>query len=138
MQPIGGTLRHTAKKVSGQKDASHGGKSIKIRYLSGTTYAKEHFTVTKGGGFDFIGEFKATVARGTWPASWLTAVDGWPPEVDMAEWKGSGESPSTRSTYLISGGCLDVRYPDPGGLSIRSDVNSGTPMGELGDKVLHG
>lgn len=118
-----GTLRHTARKVSGQKDASHGGKSIKIHYLSGTTYAKEHFAVAKGGGFDFGGEFRATVARGTWPAFWLTAVDGWPPEVDMAEWKGSGKISFNTFNTSSQVAALDVRYPDPGAFhKIRCEV----------------
>ncbi|KAH8879140.1 glycoside hydrolase family 16 protein [Thozetella sp. PMI_491] len=110
---VDGTLRHTAKRVNGQKDASHGGKAIKIKYLSGTTYAKEHFTVTKGGGFDFIGEFRATTARGTWPAFWLTAVDGWPPEVDMAEWKGSGKISFNTFNTSSQVAALDVQYPKP-------------------------
>ncbi len=113
VQLTNGTLRHTAKPVSGQKDASHGGKAIKIKYLSGTTYAKEHFTVTKGGGFDFSGQFKATTARGTWPAFWLTAVDGWPPEVDMAEWKGSGKISFNTFNTSSQVAALDLRYPSP-------------------------
>lgn len=86
-----GQLTLTAHKVSGQPDASHGGKAIPIHYLSGAVHAREHFNVSKGGGYDFAGELKATTTKGTWPAFWLTAVDGWPPEIDMAEWKGSGK-----------------------------------------------
>lgn len=86
-----GMLTLTAKKVTGQPDAVHGGQNIKIHYLAGAIHAKEHFNVSRGGGYDFSGEFKATTTKGTWPAFWLTAVDGWPPEIDMAEWKGSGK-----------------------------------------------
>jgi beta-glucanase (GH16 family) len=86
-----GMLTLTAKKVTGLPDAVHGGKNIKVNYLSGAIHAKEHFNVSRGGGYDFTGEFKATTTKGTWPAFWLTAVNGWPPEVDMAEWKGSGK-----------------------------------------------
>ncbi|KAL2136596.1 hypothetical protein VTI74DRAFT_2901 [Chaetomium olivicolor] len=50
---------------NGEKPASHGGKQIPIRYLSGAVHAKEHFNVSSGGGYDFSGEFKATTARGT-------------------------------------------------------------------------
>lgn len=35
------------------------------------------------------GEFIAPTAVGTWPAFWLTAVVGWPPESDIGEWKGA-------------------------------------------------
>ncbi|KAI1266669.1 concanavalin A-like lectin/glucanase domain-containing protein [Xylariaceae sp. FL1019] len=108
-----GQLTLTAKKVSGQPDATHGGQQIKINYLSGAIHAKEHFNVSQGGGYDFTGEFKATTTKGTWPAFWLTAVDGWPPEIDMAEWKGSGKiSFNTFNTSSILS-WEDVLYPSP-------------------------
>jgi hypothetical protein len=96
-----GMLTLTAKKVAGQPDATHGGKKIKINYLSGAIHAKEHFNVSRGGGYDFTGEFKATTTKGTWPAFWLTAVDGWPPEIDMAEWKGSGKIVSNFNMFPV-------------------------------------
>jgi galactan endo-beta-1,3-galactanase len=112
--PGNGTVILTAKKVSGQKSATSGGKTIAINYLSGTIHAKEHFNVSKGGGYDFAGEFRATTTKGTWPAFWLTAVNGWPPEVDMAEWKGSGKiSFNTFNTSSIVA-AKDVTYPSPG------------------------
>ncbi|KAI1073856.1 concanavalin A-like lectin/glucanase domain-containing protein [Whalleya microplaca] len=108
-----GLLTLAAKKVSGQKDAQHGGKSIKINYLSGAINAREHITVARGGGYDFTGEFKATTTKGTWPAFWLTAVNGWPPEIDMAEWKGSGKiSFNTYNTSSVIS-WKDVTYPNP-------------------------
>ncbi|KAI1212349.1 concanavalin A-like lectin/glucanase domain-containing protein [Annulohypoxylon truncatum] len=108
-----GLLTLTAKKVSGQPPATSGGQTIAINYLSGTIYAKEHFTVAQGGGYDFSGEFKATTTKGTWPAFWLTAVDSWPPEIDMAEWKGSGKiSFNTFNTSSVLS-WDDVTYPDP-------------------------
>ncbi|KAI1337966.1 hypothetical protein F5Y15DRAFT_407876 [Xylariaceae sp. FL0016] len=108
-----GMLTLAAKKVTGQKDAKHGGKNIKINYLSGAIGAKEHFNVSRGGGYDFSGEFKATTTKGTWPAFWLTAVDGWPPEIDMAEWKGSGKiSFNTFNTSSVLS-WKDVTYPSP-------------------------
>jgi beta-glucanase (GH16 family) len=109
-----GTLTITAQKVSGQKPATHGGKQIPINYLSGAVYAKQHFTVPTGGGFVFSGSFQATTGKGTWPAFWLTAVNGWPPEVDMAEWKGSGKiSFNTFNTSSVLQ-WKDVSYPNPG------------------------
>ncbi|KAI1325208.1 hypothetical protein F5Y16DRAFT_423279 [Xylariaceae sp. FL0255] len=54
-----GLLTLTAKKVSGQPDASSGGKENPINYISGTISAKNHFTVSsQGGGYDFSGKFK--------------------------------------------------------------------------------
>lgn len=119
----GNTLTLTAQPVTGQKDASHGGKAIPIHYLSGAVNAKQHFTVQPKGGFDFSGDFQATTTKGTWPAFWLTAVNGWPPEVDMAEWKGSGKiSFNTFNTSSIVG-WKDVNYPNPGDFhSIKSEL----------------
>ncbi|TLD04681.1 uncharacterized protein PgNI_09358 [Pyricularia grisea] len=85
------TLVITARRAYNQTSATHGGKQIPIKYLSGAIHAKERFTVQPNGGYDFKGFFKATTTKGTWPAFWLTAVDSWPPEIDMAEWKGSGK-----------------------------------------------
>lgn len=109
-----GMLTLTAKKVTGQPDAVHGGQNIKIHYLAGAIHAKEHFNVSRGGGYDFSGEFKATTTKGTWPAFWLTAVDGWPPEIDMAEWKGSSDwqSFNTFNTSSVLS-WKDVTYPTP-------------------------
>ncbi len=108
-----GVMTITAKRVNGQKPAHHGGKDIAIRYLAGTISAREHFTVSKGGGYDFAGEFRATTTRGTWPAFWLTAVDGWPPEVDMAEWKGSGKISFNTFNTSSQVAARDVTYPSP-------------------------
>ncbi len=111
----GGTLTLTAKRVDGEKPASHGGKQIPIRYLSSAVHAKEHFNVSRGEGYDFSGEFRAPTTKGTWPVFWLTAVEGWPPEVDMAEWKGSGKISFNKFNTSSQVRARDVAYPDPGG-----------------------
>lgn len=61
-----------------------------IHYFSGTVFAKQQVVVdgTTVTGFDVQGEFISPTAVGTWPAFWLTAVNGWPPEADIGEWKG--------------------------------------------------
>ncbi|KAF4633882.1 hypothetical protein G7Y89_g4229 [Cudoniella acicularis] len=107
-------LTLTAEPVKGQPDASHGGKAIPIHYLSGAVHAKEHFTVASKGGFDFSGEFQATTTKGTWPAFWLTAVKGWPPEIDMAEWKGSGKISFNTFDTSDKVAAKDVTYENPG------------------------
>jgi len=107
------SLLLTAVPVTGQPPASSGGKSIPIHYLSGTVHAKEQFTVQKTGGYDFSAEFLATTTVGTWPAFWLTAVNGWPPEIDLAEWKGSGKiSFNTFNTSSVVA-AKDVTYSSP-------------------------
>lgn len=62
-----------------------------LTYNSGTVYAKQHFTVAADGGLDFQANFVAPVEEGTWPAFWLDGVNSWPPEIDLAEWKGDGK-----------------------------------------------
>lgn len=110
-----GVLTLTARRVNGEKPASHGGQQIAIRYLSGAVHAREYFTVAPGGGYDFAGEFRAPTARGTWPAFWLTAVQGWPPEVDIAEWKGSGKISFNTFNTSSEVRARDVAYPGAGG-----------------------
>ncbi|KAJ5704179.1 hypothetical protein N7493_011317 [Penicillium malachiteum] len=81
-------------------------------YDSGTVYAKQSFTVEESGGLDFSADFLAPVALGTWPAFWLDGVNSWPPEVDIAEWKGDGEiSFNTFNTSSIVE-AVNVDYPD--------------------------
>jgi hypothetical protein len=38
--------------------------------------------------WDIRGEFQAPTARGAWPAFWPTGAWGWPPEIDILEYKG--------------------------------------------------
>lgn len=62
-----------------------------LTYTSGTIYASQQFTVEADGGLDFQANFVAPVEEGCWPAFWLTGVNSWPPEIDLAEWKGTGD-----------------------------------------------
>lgn len=107
------TLTLTATPVTGQPSTTQGGKTIAINYLSGAVHAKETFTVEATGGYDFTGEFLAPTTKGTWPAFWLTAVSGWPPEIDLAEWKGDGDvSFNTFNTSSVVA-AKDVEYANP-------------------------
>ncbi|EME79594.1 glycoside hydrolase family 16 protein [Pseudocercospora fijiensis CIRAD86] len=94
-------------------------------YNSGTVYANQHFTVPTGGGLDFEASYQANTEPGCWPAFWLTAVNGWPPEIDLAEWKGSGKvsfNTFNTSSHVAS---LDVPYPNPGSWhSIRNELRA--------------
>lgn len=82
-------------------------------YDSGTVYAKQQFTVEAGGGLDFSAQFIATVDKGTWPAFWLNGVNSWPPEIDIAEWKGSGDISFNTFNTSSSNAAKDVEYPSP-------------------------
>ncbi len=107
------TLTITATRVSAgsQKPARHGGHDIAIHYLAGAVHARRHITIGRGTTVELAGEFRAPVARGTWPAFWLTAVDGWPPEVDLAEWKGSGKISFNTFNTSSQVAARDVAYP---------------------------
>lgn len=119
------TLTLTATPASGQPPASHGGKSIPIHYLSGAIHANQNFAVSASGGYDISGEFIAPVGRGTWPAFWLTYVDGWPPEVDVAEWKGSGKISFNTFNTSSQVAARDVAYPNPGGWhAVRAELRA--------------
>ncbi|KAH8648704.1 hypothetical protein BX600DRAFT_475652 [Xylariales sp. PMI_506] len=84
-----------------------------LSYNSGTVYAKQTFTVETNGGLDFQANFVAPVQEGCWPAFWLTGVDSWPPEIDLAEWKGDGlVSFNTFNTSSIVA-AKDVTYTTP-------------------------
>lgn len=100
-----GVLTLTADPTSGESGPIH--------YYSGAIHAKKTFTVAKGGGYDFSAEFIAPVARGTWPAFWLNAASGWPPEIDVAEWKGSGKISFNTFNTSSQVDAHDVDYPNP-------------------------
>ena len=100
-----GVLTLTAEPVSGEEDPIH--------YLSGAIHSKAIFAVGEGGGYDLSAEFIAPVDKGTWPAFWLNAADGWPPEVDIAEWKGSGKISFNTFNTSSEVTALDVDYPTP-------------------------
>lgn len=105
----GGYLTETAERVECQPDTDGG---LAINYLSGTFHGKQTYTVNAGGGFDFSADFKAPVDQGTWPAFWLTGVDSWPPEIDMAEWKGSGKISFNTFNTSSEVKAMDGEYPD--------------------------
>ncbi|KAJ1713099.1 glycoside hydrolase [Aspergillus flavus] len=105
-----GTLTLVAKPTSGQP-ATSGGQEI--NYLSGAVHSKNTFTVEAGSGFDIEADFQATTDKGTWPAFWLNSAATWPPEIDMAEWKGTGQL--TFNVFNTSSEVMNhnTDYPSP-------------------------
>jgi galactan endo-beta-1,3-galactanase len=72
---------------------------LKINYRSGAVHAKHQVIVSDACPvYEVSGYFKAPVNRGTWPAFWLTAVHGWPPESDILEFK--GDSLNWQNTFI--------------------------------------
>ncbi|RHZ49656.1 glycoside hydrolase family 16 protein [Aspergillus thermomutatus] len=133
-----GTLTLVAKPVSGQPATSGG---IEINYLSGAVHSATTFTVEAGSGFDIQAEFQAPTAKGTWPAFWLNGANTWPPEIDLAEWKGiiPRDANCSYSVWLTAAGtgdisfntfntssevqALDVEYPSPDDFhTIKSEI----------------
>ncbi|ESK96360.1 glycoside hydrolase family 16 protein [Moniliophthora roreri MCA 2997] len=89
-----------------------------IHYASGAIHAKEQITVTQSESWTIEGEFSAPTDRGTWPAFWLTSAIGWPPEVDIGEWKGTAEN--WFNTFNTSSVVRIDRVPWPSDLSFQS------------------
>ncbi|KAF7300683.1 Acid phosphatase [Mycena chlorophos] len=89
-----------------------------IHYASGTVYAKEQITVTSTNSYTLQGEFSAPTAVGTWPAFWLTAVNSWPPETDIGEWKGTANT--WFNTFNTSSIVQSTIVPWPTDLSFHS------------------
>lgn len=108
----GDVLTLVASPVSGLPLAENGGVKYPIHYLSGTIHANQTLTVQPGGGYDISADVKAPVAKGTWPALWLTAVKGWPPEIDIAEWKGNGKISFNTFNASNEVASQNIDYPD--------------------------
>lgn len=94
-----GELKISAMPVALSEAKSSATPHLDIKYHSGAVHAKHQITVTaQYPEYRVYGEFKAPVTRGTWPAFWLTAVNGWPPETDILEFK--GDSFNWQNTFL--------------------------------------
>jgi len=64
-----------------------------IHYHSGALHARSQIVVTdQFPNYEVRGDFQVPTARGTWPAFWMTAVNGWPPESDVLEFKGDARN----------------------------------------------
>jgi beta-glucanase (GH16 family) len=84
-----GTLVLSASPLPESQTVSSKDPHLPIRYSSGAVYWKGMVTVTdEFPVWRLSGEFSVPTARGTWPAFWITAAKGWPPELDILEYKG--------------------------------------------------
>ncbi|KAF5351099.1 hypothetical protein D9756_008387 [Leucocoprinus leucothites] len=93
INPASGTLSLIATPTSNPSPpTSSANPHPAIHYASGAVHAKSQITVTRSNSYTISGDFSASTARGAWPAFWLTAVNGWPPEVDIGEWKGTNNN----------------------------------------------
>jgi beta-glucanase (GH16 family) len=63
---------------------------LRIKYHSGAVHYNGLITVNDEFPYWIVsGDFKAPVAKGCWPAFWITGANSWPPEIDILEFKGS-------------------------------------------------
>lgn len=83
---------------------------LPIRYASAAVHARAAVTVDACfPEWDLEGEFRVPVVKGSWPAFWLTPVQGWPPEGDIVEFKGDARNwfntfrtPTDVSTHRVN------------------------------------
>ncbi|WP_129842959.1 family 16 glycosylhydrolase [Streptomyces sp. RFCAC02] len=88
-----GVLTLRAARISWDEGTSTSDPHLPIRYHSGAVHAKHQVLVDdRFPNYEVKGEFQAPSAPGTWPAFWLTAVSGWPPESDILEFKGDNRN----------------------------------------------
>jgi len=112
VQLINSILKITAVPVIKDEGKSKSDPHYNIRYHSGAVHAKHKITVTEEYPvYRVSGEFKAPVKKGTWPAFWLTAVNGWPPETDILEFK--GDSFNWQNTFITPKNCTTIKENIP-------------------------
>lgn len=87
-----GVLTIRADRIDGQGLSSEP-PHLPIRYRAAALHSRQKVLIDDRHPLWVVsGDFQAPVARGTWPAFWLTAVDGWPPESDILEFKGDARN----------------------------------------------
>lgn len=110
----GGVLVLKAVPVSADEGKSSHDPYLPIRYRSGAIHAKKQLLVDATyPTWEVRGEFQAPSVKGTWPAFWLTAVNGWPPESDILEFKGDGRNwfNTFRTPSDVSNSIVNVSSP---------------------------
>lgn len=108
-----GTLVLTATPKEGLGEIQYGTETVELHYLSGAVHAREMFNVTRHSGYDFSGMFRVNAStKGVWPGVALSGVHVWPPEIDLAEWRGDSRLSfnSWNSSKQANGD--DVDYTD--------------------------
>jgi hypothetical protein len=86
----GGALVLTSQWISGNEGNSSQSPFLAIHYHSGTIYWNQQVVVdATTTQWTLEGDFAVPSVKGAWPAFWLTAVNGWPPELDILEFKGN-------------------------------------------------
>lgn len=110
-----GVLKLTADPVKKKEGKSTSDPHLDINFHSGAVYAKHQILINEANPvYKISGEFKAPIKKGTWPAFWLTAVKGWPPEIDILEFKGDADN--WQNTFITSKNCTTIKKNIPDAL----------------------
>ena len=89
----GGELTIKATRINWNEGNSSKTPYLAIKYHSGAVYAKHQVLINdQYPNYEVKGDFQVPTATGTWPAFWLTAVNSWPPESDILEFKGNSNN----------------------------------------------
>ena len=85
-----GVLTIKATKVAETEGNSTSDPYLLIKYHAGAVYGKTQVVINDlYDAWELSGDFQAPIAKGTWPAFWITGANSWPPESDILEFKGS-------------------------------------------------
>lgn len=107
-----GVLQLKASPVAKAEGKSKHEPFLAIKYHSGAVHARQHITISEEHPEYIVsGEFKAPTAAGTWPAFWLTAVNGWPPETDILEFK--GDDVNWQNTFITPKAVTTIKKSVP-------------------------
>lgn len=88
-----GVLTLTATRINWNEGNSSSDPFLPIKYHSGAVHLKHHVLINdQYPQYEVKGDFQAPSSSGTWPAFWLTAVNSWPPESDILEFKGNSNN----------------------------------------------
>jgi hypothetical protein len=111
-----GSLVLASWMITGNEGNSNRPPNLPIHYHSGTVYWNQQLVVDNiTTQWTLEGDFAVPSIKGTWPAFWLTAADGWPPELDIMEYVGS---PTCRQNTF------NGIYPNQTVISHRNGVSS--------------
>lgn len=111
------TFTDNSLLIKATRNKGNAGKSThppyqEIKYNSGAIHAKHQITITEEYPvYKVSGEFKAPIEQGTWPAFWLTAVNGWPPETDIMEFK--GDDVNWQNTFITPENVTTIKMQLP-------------------------
>jgi len=107
-----GVLELKASRLPKNEGKSKLDPYLPVNYHAGAVHAKHQIAITKDyPEYIVSGEFKAPIAAGTWPAFWLTAVNGWPPETDILEFK--GDDVNWQNTFITPKAVTTIKKSIP-------------------------